>query len=363
VALILFFCVYIASRARISIINCINSLLVTIFIAVYSIVFTPCSISSVSSLSLILLFILSYLVLSFDPQKFVLQIYKQKFLFYLIFLLSLIDYILGESIIGKILKDLEKYTMTSIFLEPSHAIIYALPFILISIESIKDGKQRIVIPNIFMFINLTSTAAVALIFANLRRSSFLFGCLIVVIFLTVILSDSTVYKFLKMYINEILLILVLSSESLENLTILVYLSGWMRSLALFEFNIYFGEGFNLMSCSNVVDKYQKIIFAQENSFLNLNDGSFMFSKIMSEFGVVSIIFLVTILLSIIILYKFRHMDVKPDSHWYALIVFSCFVMFLRNPGGYFTIPALLCLSTFYSVFIHAASKLHKVVQR
>ncbi len=321
---------------------------------------TPCSISAVSYASLILLFILAYLVLTIDPQKFVIEIYEQKLLFYFIFLISLFDFFHGESIIGAIFKDLEKYTMASIFLEPSHAIIYSLPFILVSIASIKDGKRRFVVPNIFLFLNLTSTAAVAFIFANVRRALHLLIIFILLVFSMVVLSEGIFYKFLQNYLNEILLILTLQSETLNNLTILVYLSGWFRLNELFESKVYFGEGFNLMSCSSIVDEYQHIIFTKERSYLNLNDGSFMFSKIMSEFGVVSLIFIMIVLLSVIIFYKFRHNGVKPNTYWYALIVFSCFVMFLRNPGGYFTIPALLCLSTFYSIFISAVSRLFKV---
>tara|TARA_B110000977_G_C10949865_1_gene444210 strand:- start:335 stop:1045 length:711 start_codon:yes stop_codon:yes gene_type:complete len=211
-------------------------------------------------------------------------------------------------------------------------------------------SSPVIVPNIFLLLNMSSSSAVLLILANLKHYLFIISILILVaLFANFSSQIQDLVATINKNSNEIIILALAASESFENLTILVYLSGWARSFEMYAYEIYFGEGFNMMGCSGFIDQYQNKIFTLVRGYLNVDDGSFLFAKIMSEFGFASIAF-GTILVICILTYIIKNFLIsKPNKYWFVVVVIVLFVMLLRNPGGYFSLPALLALASLFKI--------------
>ena len=82
---------------------------------------------------------------------------------------SVADFALSKSLLGLLIPTLQKYTLASIYLEPSHAIVYSLPFILMVSDRYSKRSSPVIVPNIFLLLNMSSSSAVLLILANLKH--------------------------------------------------------------------------------------------------------------------------------------------------------------------------------------------------
>jgi hypothetical protein len=348
--LLLSFFVLLLQKKSVNIIAAICALTISLGIASYTLFFTPCNVGKFEPASLILLVVLIYLVFTLNVDSFLEQIYKSKKIFMLIFFISIADFALSNSLLGLLIPPLQKHTLASIYLEPSHAIAYSLPFILMVSARYSKLSRPLIIPNIFLLLNMSSSSAALLILANLKH--YLFAILILIIAAIFVNFSSQIQDLISTInknSNEIILLALNAPEIYENLTILVYLSGWSRIFEIFANEIYFGEGFNMMGCSGFIDQYQNKIFTLAHGYLNVEDGSFLFAKIMSEFGFASIAFGV-ILIILLLIYVIKNFLIsKPDKYWFVVVVMVLFVMFLRNPGGYFSLPALLALASLFKI--------------
>ena len=344
------FFVLLLQKKSVNIIAAICALVISLAIASYTLFLTPCDVGKLEPAALLLLVVLLYLVFTLNVDSFLEQIYKSKKLFVLTFLISIADFALSKSLLGLLIPTLQKYTLASIYLEPSHAIVYSLPFILMVSDRYSKRSSPVIVPNIFLLLNMSSSSAVLLILANLKHYLFIISILILVASFANFSSQiQDLVATINKNSNEIIILALAASESFENLTILVYLSGWARSFEMYAYEIYFGEGFNMMGCSGFIDQYQNKIFTLVRGYLNVDDGSFLFAKIMSEFGFASIAF-GTILVICILTYIIKNFLIsKPNKYWFVVVVIVLFVMLLRNPGGYFSLPALLALASLFKI--------------
>jgi hypothetical protein len=150
------------------------------------------------------------------------------------------------------------------------------------------------------------------------------------------------------------------SDSL-NLSALVYMYG----LELLFYNSFissgFGLGINMMGCDilgNSLSYYGNQLFILDRvidsgKLVNYNDGSFLFSKIISEFGFFGllIIFLIYIY-PIYKLFKLIKCEHKPNYIYKFLFIFlsvSFSAIFVRG-YGYFNSSFLLAI--FFSMFFY-----------
>ena len=118
-----------------------------------------------------------------------------------------------------------------------------------------------------------------------------------------------------------------TSES-DNPTSLVWLNGWSQAIEHLNYSSFLGVGPNRMGDGELsfLGNYSNLIMSVTSSdtVLNSFNGSFLFSKVVSEFGLFGIILFIYIFY--ISLKKIYKIHVFTESHYHFFII--CFTMFI-----------------------------------
>lgn len=143
-------------------------------------------------------------------------------------------------------------------------------------------------------------------------------------------------------------ILDLRPES--NLSSLVYVNGWMLLDHYLNSTGGVGLGFNAMGCEpraeTVVTAWLELINLGDQ---NYNDGSFLLSKVGSEFGILGLLaFLAMLIVALRKMLGLSREHAHPTAvicaGWLAIVFIGGLI---RSGGGYFTGPVLLGLFSFF----------------
>lgn len=126
----------------------------------------------------------------------------------------------------------------------------------------------------------------------------------------------------------------------DNLTALVYLSGWENIFYTFNSGNYFGHGFASLGNFVFPNSYSEIVTSIVGFNLNAYDGSFIFSKLFFQFGLLSIFYL-------ILLARFVIISITKSNMYSFLSVVFLVEFFMRSPGinyGGFLLMSIFLLS-------------------
>lgn len=141
---------------------------------------------------------------------------------------------------------------------------------------------------------------------------------------------------------------VIAVDKTKNLSSLLYVQGWQDAWANLLRTKGLGLGFNLMGCKPLPDVPARAFIAKEYKLqLNAEDGSFLLSKIVSETGVIGILFFVFIIWWLIWIEKnIRTCNYSNGKEVSALsiqaaLMFSFIATSLLRSAGYFNGGILL----------------------
>jgi hypothetical protein len=186
------------------------------------------------------------------------------------------------------------------FLEPSHLAMFVIPFIAYRLlVSSRDWLSWIVIIVVMLFSH-SSTFLVDLVGVfmlwvirgrYLFHSAGLIRIVLIVVFVAIaagLLDVSNTQE----RINGILE--GLQGSEISNLSSIVWLNGWSQAYEYFVATLGLGVGFNQMGCGEFVKlgRYSSDMFDIRGGVLNLQDGSFMAAKLISELGVVGLLLVI-----------------------------------------------------------------------
>jgi hypothetical protein len=222
--------------------------------------------------------------------------------------------------------------------EPSHFALAFLPFLFYILFRDRSPWHLAIAIAIAIFIgNVTLLAGVALlvIFYYRRRArSLIFVCCLGVL----LISASVEYS--KYLIER----MTFSADS-ENLTTLVFISGYERAYETLTKGQWLGVGFQQMGFAGPSGSVMESITAlTQGSELNLYDGGTLASKLIVEFGVLGIGLLIYYLVRLVRLFRFGRFEGKEPLALFlsgVFITFACYV-FMRGMG-YFSITVFLFL--------------------
>lgn len=150
---------------------------------------------------------------------------------------------------------------------------------------------------------------------------------------------------------------VLAGGDSENLSSLVYVQGWQDAWANLLRTNGLGLGFNMMGCTPLpVVPIRDILGADQ--VLNTEDGSFLFSKLVSEAGVIGILFTITIVRLWLKSEKAIHNELGRVKYSAIMVqsalIFSFIVTIFLRSASYFGGGILICV-----VAVAGAAKWHK----
>lgn len=245
-----------------------------------------------------------------------------------------------------------------LYLEPSHLALSSVPLILY-LWFCGSKKVRLwvaVTASVLLTVANSSTLVVMLAVSLLlptigkfykrpNSSSAILGLFILGFILLTLLTISGATDIL-IRVNDII---DLRPDS--NLSSLVYANGWQLIESYLNSTHGFGLGFNAMGCNprayTDITNWLELIQLGDQNF---NDGSFLFSKFSSEFGIIGIVFFITLTAyTLKILFRLSSTQTAPSLvisvGWLTVATVGGFV---RSGGGYFSGPVILAI---FSVFI------------
>jgi hypothetical protein len=244
-----------------------------------------------------------------------------------------------------------------VYLEPSHLALSGTPlFCYVFICGDKVEKAgALLAAALLLVVGYSSTMLVLLLvgFAlpylgrivrrPLRRSWLLIVAALITVPVLVVLVSNSQDTLLR--VNDVV---DLRQES--NLSSLVYANGWMLLDHYLNATSGFGLGFNAMGCEpravTVVTGWLTLLDLADQ---NYNDGSFLLSKVGSEFGIPGLLaFGLMVLVSLKRLFGLLKDEPDPTAviciNWIAIVFIGGLV---RSGGGYFNGPVLLGILAFF----------------
>lgn len=258
-----------------------------------------------------------------------------------------IEFLFPEYFISKApYQDFYKYS--GFFKEPSHLAYSIFPCLALVILS-GNNKTKLfgaVSVLVFLIFSRSSTLIVllmALLLINFFKLKNIIVLIVIAILLTISPFDSN--YFIAPTIERVQGVFMEKTSS-TNLSSLVYLQGLQDAVS----NIYrskgVGIGFNMMGCTPLPEvPARDLIQVISISPLNSEDGSFLFSKIISEFGVLGIVFFCFLFYVIKKLYNIKNIEVdknKKEAFSIIFILLSVYVaIFFIRGAGYFDGPFLM----------------------
>lgn len=333
--------------------------------------FSPCGITKHAAVGAILLTALIHSIIRFDSIAFFSTFEKFfKSIFIIIFVIITINYFFNFNLLGSMLG--ASY-ITVIFAEKSHLGIYMLPLVLWTLSNNSNTIVKKVIAVSPTLIMTSTTTLIAyliffLSFIKLKLNYFLIAILIASLWFT--LDKLTSYDATNMSIEEadiakkvffqaareritgVFELIQLGIYEGRNLSVLVFLNGYSTAWENFISTSGVGLGINNMGCNGDPGLYTDAIVNLIYTPINSNDGSFVSSKLVSEYGIFGITFIMLTLIIII----FNLSKILENStfslnsaHVIARISLVLFIvtMFIRTPGGYFTMSSLLLFGMIY----------------
>ena len=256
-------------------------------------------------------------------------------------------------LIYKIIFPLSKYPFLIFFPEMSHFSLIFLPLLLFKVLTSKNNTYVytiILFSLILAFIveNLTLLVGIIMVMMiySIRRTLILFF-IPVIFYLLFFGTDNFIY-----FTNRLVgLAAGLTLEGKDNISALVFLSGWERAyLNLVDYGL-FGIGFNQLGYEGQIGYFQDKIRFHGLYGLNLKDGGSLAPKIISELGIFGIILIFMYLFYFIkITYKIKRYNFSYSylDIFYISIFIMSFINFFVRGSGYFS-PIMFL---FYSSIIY-----------
>lgn len=243
------------------------------------------------------------------------------------------------------------------YAEPSLYALVLLP-VLAAACSVSTIRTRYIFIGsaaaiLFLLNNLTLAVGLALVaFLVLPLNQFLLGL--------VLLLPALFFMDLSYYTERLEFI----EGTSNNLSALVYIQGWQVMFDSLVKSYGFGIGYQQSGINTSEVEASHLIQAIAGDNLNLKDGGFVFSKLVSELGFLSLLFLFPYVRSVIYSLKIIGFNKRDRSlNQRSLLLFaSCSVLcylielFFRG-AGYFTPSSFLMLTGIY--ILGASKKLHE----
>ena len=220
------------------------------------------------------------------------------------------------------------------FTEPSHYAFVSAPFFIYYLLS--SNKISYIFFSICLFFSAIFLRNITIILPLLiglfiRNKKY---------FLSLIFLSILILPFFVIFLDTLnTKLLGLFDPESRDLTVLVYLQGWQYIASSFENFLGAGIGFQQLGQVRLDSSAQTLLELMNYPF-NQNDGSFLFSKLTVEFGIIGIILTFYYLKNLITIYL--NIDKIKNSFWNIFLsstYISLFILMFVRSSSYFN-PAI-----------------------
>jgi len=236
------------------------------------------------------------------------------------------------------------------FSEPSHYALSIGPILFTTGFFLKPKYRNFLVLILFIF-GVTLKSLILLVF-SVFLILYYYKARYIPIFISVFLS--VFFLFDGVFFDATYFIDRLSLLGGQNLSVLVYIQGWENILIALEQSYGFGVGFGNIA-NTLIGDTGELIYSLSGEYKNRTDGSFLASKLISEFGVFGI-FLIAIYIKLFLRSSrflkatiFANFYLNQNSQYSAIqVLSSAFIvsfsieLFIRG-YGYFSPGVLIFL--------------------
>jgi hypothetical protein len=139
-----------------------------------------------------------------------------------------------------------------------------------------------------------------------------------------------------------------------NISSLVYLQGLQDAMGNLIRSYGFGIGFNMMGCNPLpISASREILTEIGISSLNVDDGSFLFSKIVSEFGIFGVLFFLYLFYKCKVLSNIKNsvnnIELKESIDIIIILILIYIAIFFVRGAGYFNGGFLMLAPVFGAI--------------
>ena len=333
---------------------------ISIFIFPLSLVASGCSFSVKGTFSLVLLGCALLLISRVQVVKLITSSEISSFLLITI-IIALVAVPFGYDLWSKITGH-QSPLNSGLYGESSHLAIYLLPLLCYRIlKNYRDPLSWITIiisllisPSLTLIIGLCAIITLLAIAYLKNLKNFITIIIVIASMIGVLLVGG--YKFARY--NDKIISLVQAEEIAQvNLSSMVWLNGWSQAYEQLTQTYGLGVGFNNMGCGvfERAGTYSDLEIAWVGGVLNYQDGSFLWSKLVSELGVAGIIMVlivtVTCIRAIFDLRKFdKHNATYQSIRINEVLIMratgaACLLLFLYVRSlPYFMLPVILVIA-------------------
>lgn len=236
---------------------------------------------------------LSSLLLKLDPRELI-----GVFKFFAFFLVALPAVSLAQRVTIHNYADYLKNVFP--FSEPSHFAIFCMPLIAAGMAFLSSIKRilflavlwlcALMIPSSIMAGQLLLLSLIFLFSSKMNRVFFVPALtILILLYIFTVLPNESISNILPDYFSS-----RIQFRETQNLSSLVYLQSWERTMISLQTTYGFGVGFQNLEILEA-GRFGEQIFDIINRHKNLNDGGTFFAKIVGELGFVGLIFSMTYL--------------------------------------------------------------------
>ena len=235
---------------------------------------------------------------------------------------------------------------TLLFPEMSHFSIIFAPLLLFKVLTFKNTIH------VYLSILISLTLALSLLNLTLLISTFLIMMIYSIkkTFLFFLIPLVIVALFFDIGDFQYFIDRIPTSDT-QNLSALVFLSGWERAFLSLIDSSFFGIGFNQLGFVGKTGFFQSEIISLGSPKLNITDGGSLAPKIISELGIVGLAFILIYLFHLV---KAVYMVKKKkliynylDTFYISIFIMSFVSIFIRSSGYFSPIVFLLLSSIIY----------------
>lgn len=226
---------------------------------------------------------------------------------------------------------------TIIYSEPSHLALAIAPLFLYLYLGARNFHFRV------------------LIFLSLFSLGLMINNLTMIVLCLLAIASSSVNNYRRFIVGVLMFFCVLyflydiqyfrsrlefsfAAAELDNLSVLVFISGWERALINFFSTGGFGIGFNMLGYAGDAGLFLDRVYDLSGSSLNLYDGGSLAPKIISELGWFGLALVFLYVLNVFILLSKFNRNQKDERwlFWFCVYVSFSLELFVRGTG-YFSI--------------------------
>lgn len=238
-----------------------------------------------------------------------------------------------------------------IFREPSHFALLFTPLLIYHfVQSELSGKLTYFFMGLFFAFFIKSLLLIVGVLLMISIILHQHKTIVFVLIPLLLLSFSAISSSLPDYFLDRIIL----TTNTNNLSVLVYLNGWERLLLNLNTSNFFGIGLQQLGFIGDNGMLMEKIELLAGSQLNLYDGSFLASKIVSELGILGLFYL-----SIYLLYSFKALKFfTANEHHDSKLVLAysfifCFFIELFFRGiGYFSFSLFMTIASYYYITLN-----------